>query len=55
MKKTQTGLRHIAEAVAAAMMALMFMTFVLQILVRYSARLEWLPDYLPLLDPTGYG
>ena len=55
MKNIQTGLRHFAEVVAAAMMALMFMTFVLQILVRYSARLEWLPDYLPFLDPTGYG
>jgi len=55
MKKIQTGLRHFAQAVAAAMMALMFLTFMLQILVRYSARLEWLPDYLPFLDPTGYG
>lgn len=55
MKKIQTGLRHFAEAVAAAMVALMFMTFMLQILVRYSARLEWLPDYFPFLDPTGYG
>ena len=55
MKKIQTGLRHFAQAVAAAMMALMFLTFMLQILVRYSAQLEWLPDYLPFLDPTGYG
>lgn len=55
MKKIQTGLCHFAESVAAAMMALMFLTFMLQILVRYSARLEWLPDYLPWLDPTGYG
>ena len=55
MKKIQTGLRHFAQAVAAAMMALMFLTFMLQILVRYSAQLEWLPDYLPFLDPTRYG
>jgi len=55
MKKILTVLRHFAQAVAAAMMALMFLTFMLQILVRYSARLEWLPDYLPFLDPTGYG
>lgn len=37
------------------MMATMFLTFVLQIVVRYSARLEWLPDRFPLLDPTIYG
>lgn len=55
MKNLQTGLRHFAQGVAATMMALMFLTFMLQIIVRYSARLDWLPDYLPFLDPTGYG
>lgn len=55
MKKLQAGLIHLAQAVAAAMMAAMFITFVLQIVVRYSARLEWLPERFPLLDPSLYG
>lgn len=55
MKKLQASLIHLAQAVAAAMMAAMFITFVLQIVVRYSARLEWLPERFPLLDPSLYG
>ena len=55
MKRTQAGLSQIAQAMAAAMMAMMFLTFVLQIAVRYSARLEWLSDQFPILDPTLYG
>lgn len=55
MNRLQTGLRHFAQAVAAAIMATMFLTFMLQILVRYTARLEWLPEMFPILDPTGYG
>ncbi len=55
MKKIQAGLGHIAQAVAAAMMAAMFLTFILQIIVRYSARVEWLPDRFPFLEPTLYG
>lgn len=55
MKQFVNGLKHTAQAVAAAMMAVMFLTFVLQIFIRYSARLEWLPDYLPFLEPTRFG
>ncbi|MBV1927529.1 MAG: TRAP transporter small permease [Rhodobacteraceae bacterium] len=55
MKKIQAGLSHFAQAVAAAMIALMFLTFIVQIIVRYSARLEWLPAYFPILEPTIYG
>lgn len=55
MKRLQTGLSHIAQAVAAAMMAAMFITFILQIVVRYSARLAWLPERFPFLDPSLYG
>lgn len=55
MEKIQAGLRHVAQAVAATMMALMFLTFMLQIIVRYSARLEWLPAHFPILDPNLYG
>jgi C4-dicarboxylate transporter DctQ subunit len=55
LEKFQTSLRLFAEAVAATMMALMFLTFILQIVVRYSARLVWLPEQFPFLNPTGYG
>ena len=55
MKQIAAGLKHTAQAVAAAMMAVMFLTFVLQIFIRYSARLEWLPGYLPFLEPTRFG
>ena len=37
------------------MMAAMFLTFMLQIVVRYSARLEWLADRFPILNPSLYG
>jgi C4-dicarboxylate transporter DctQ subunit len=44
-----------AEFVAGMMMAVMFLTFILQITIRYTARLEWLPEIVPLLDPSRYG
>lgn len=50
-----TALRSFAQAVAATFMALMFLTFVLQIAVRYSARTGVLAEWIPLLDPTRYG
>lgn len=43
------------EFVAAAMMAAMFATFILQIAIRYSARAEWIAQAVPLLDPARYG
>ncbi|WP_318327014.1 TRAP transporter small permease [Sulfitobacter sp. D35] len=43
------------ESVAAAMMAAMFLTFILQIAVRYTARIPGIAERLPLLDPTRYG
>jgi C4-dicarboxylate transporter, DctQ subunit len=49
------GLRRLSEAVAALFMALMFATFILQIGVRYGARIDWLTSALPILDPRGYG
>lgn len=55
MKPLQATFRHTVEAVAAAMMAAMFLTFILQIIVRYSARLPWLAESVPLLDPSLYG
>jgi C4-dicarboxylate transporter DctQ subunit len=46
---------RIAQGVAAALMAAMFLTFVLQITVRYTARLPGLAEAVPLLDPSLYG
>ena len=43
------------EFVAAMMMAAMFLTFILQIAVRYSAKLEWLAKAFPVLEPSRYG
>ncbi len=48
-------LRRAAEAFAAALMAVMFLTFILQITIRYSARLEWIGDTFPFLEPSLYG
>lgn len=48
-------LSRIAQGVAAALMAAMFLTFVLQITVRYTARLPGVAEAVPLLDPSLYG
>jgi C4-dicarboxylate transporter DctQ subunit len=47
-----TGFTH---AVAALMVALMFLTFILQIVIRYTAQLPWLADMFPILEPSRYG
>lgn len=46
---------RIGKFVAAMMMAAMFATFILQIFIRYTARLDWLAEALPFLDPGRYG
>ncbi len=55
MKPLVRWVSRIGEAMAAVMMAAMFATFILQIVIRYTARLDWLPDVVPLLDPNRYG
>jgi C4-dicarboxylate transporter DctQ subunit len=55
MKSLQTNLSRVAQGVAAALMAAMFLTFVLQITVRYTARLPGLAEAAPFLDPSHYG
>ncbi|WP_299868580.1 TRAP transporter small permease subunit [uncultured Hoeflea sp.] len=55
MKTLATWLVRGAEFVAAMMMAAMFLTFILQILVRYSAPFEGLARAVPLLEPSRYG
>lgn len=48
-------LRKLAEALAATLMFLMFATFILQVAIRYSARLEWIAKAVPLLEPSNFG
>lgn len=48
-------LRRLAEGFAAALMATMFAVFILQVAIRYSARLEWIAEAVPFLDPGRYG
>ena len=55
MKRVSTGLRHAAEAIAAALMAAMFLTFIVQIVVRYTARVPAIAERAPVLDPSRYG
>jgi C4-dicarboxylate transporter, DctQ subunit len=44
-----------AEFAAAMMMAALFLTFIIQITIRYTARLDWLAEAVPFLDPGLYG
>jgi C4-dicarboxylate transporter DctQ subunit len=55
MKTVFKWLSRGAEFMAAMMMAAMFATFVLQILIRYSAKAEWIAEAVPFLDPSRYG
>ncbi|WP_404405700.1 TRAP transporter small permease [Pelagibacterium halotolerans] len=48
-------LRWLSEAVAALFMLLMFATFIVQVAIRYGARLDGLTAALPFLDPNLYG
>lgn len=47
--------RTFCEAVAAAMMAAMFATFILQVAIRYTARVDWIAESLPWLQPSNFG
>lgn len=47
--------RTAAEGIAAALMAAMFATFILQVAIRYSARAEGIAAVLPFLDPANFG
>jgi len=50
-----TVIRRGAEWFVGVLMALMFLTFILQITIRYTARLSWIAESIPLLDPSRYG
>jgi len=55
MKPVLKWITRLAEFMAAMMMAAMFATFILQIAVRYSARVPWIEETIPFLDPSLYG
>lgn len=55
MTRWVAALRRAVEYFIGALMALMFLTFVLQIVIRYTARLGWVAEAVPLLDPSRYG
>jgi C4-dicarboxylate transporter DctQ subunit len=55
MKRLLNWIIRAAEFLAAMMMAAMFATFIIQVTIRYTARLEWIGEAVPLLDPTRYG
>lgn len=55
MKSIKNIAGKFAEAVAAVLIATMFLTFLLQIAVRYSARLEWIAERFPFLDASHFG
>ena len=55
MENIKSRIIHAFEIVAALMMAAMFVTFILQVTIRYTARAEWIKDIFPFLDPTLYG
>ncbi|MCX2721531.1 TRAP transporter small permease [Roseibium salinum] len=48
-------LYRLCEAVVALFMFLMFATFIVQVAIRYGARLDALTGALPFLDPGYYG
>lgn len=55
MRQIYAAFVKFAETIAALMMAAMFLTFILQIFVRYSARLDWLAELFPFLSPSNFG
>ena len=48
-------LRNLANAIAAIFMFTIFTTFIVQVVIRYTARLGWIADAVPLLDPNNFG
>lgn len=44
-----------AEFLAGMAMLAMFATFILQVTIRYTARLDWVAEAMPFLDPMRYG
>lgn len=54
---TQFGrfFQRASEVFLGVLMGLMFLTFIIQITIRYTARLKWIAEAAPFLDPANYG
>lgn len=55
VKRVAAIVTRTAEVALGVLMGLMFLTFILQITIRYTARVSWLTEIAPLLDPSRYG
>ncbi|MFD0981882.1 TRAP transporter small permease [Tropicimonas aquimaris] len=55
MGTTTRWFSRATEFVAAILMAAMFATFIIQITIRYTARLSWVAEAVPFLAPDRYG
>ena len=55
MTRAFAVLQRCAEIFLGVLMGLMFLTFIIQITIRYTARLAWVAETLPFLNPEHYG
>lgn len=55
LKRVAAVLQRGAEVFLGTLIGLMFLTFIVQITIRYTARLEWIAEAVPALDPSHYG
>ncbi|XDA99207.1 TRAP transporter small permease subunit [Sulfitobacter sp. LCG007] len=55
MTSSMRWVSRVTHGVAAAMMAAMFATFIVQIAVRYTARVPAIAEALPFLEASRYG
>ena len=50
MDKLLTRITRINEAIAAIILAVIFITFILQVFMRYAAKMAWLMPFPPIAD-----
>ncbi|MDA9670538.1 TRAP transporter small permease subunit [Paracoccaceae bacterium] len=55
MRSVTNAIARLGEFIAAIIMAAIFVTFILQVFIRYSARMEWVAETMPIFDPNLYG
>lgn len=55
MRSVTKAITRLGESIAAMMMAAMFATFILQVFIRYTARIGWVAETIPFFDPNLYG
>ena len=55
MRSVTKAITRLGEFIAAMIMAAMFATFILQVFIRYTARIGWVAETIPFFDPNLYG